>query len=81
MHAAFVQHAQPPLGVAEDDEVDAQQAGADGRAVGLGDLFGEAGRQPVLAHDLAHRRLAFDAAEQFVVFPGHHDTCQKYLGL
>ncbi len=81
VHAAFGEHAEPSLGIAEDDEVFAQHARADGRTIGRGDLFRQAGRQPMAAHDLAHRRSAFDAGEQIVVFPGDHDACPKYLGL
>ena len=39
VHAAFGEYAEPPLRVAEDDEVFAQHAGADRRAVGFGDFF------------------------------------------
>ena len=70
MQAVFVEHAEPALGVAEDDEVFAQQPGAHRRAVGLGHLLRQAGRQPVPAHELAHRRAAFDAAEKIVLLLG-----------
>ena len=71
MRAVFVEHAEPALGVAEHHEALAEQLDAHRRAVGFGDLFGEAGRDPVAAHDLAHRRVAFDAAQQIVFFRGH----------
>ena len=38
----------------------------------LGDLLDETCRDPVPAHDLAHRGLALDAAEQVVFLAGQH---------
>ncbi len=61
-----------PLAVAEHDEILAEQPHLDRRAVRLGHLFGQASRDPVAAHDLSHRRVAFDAAQQVVFFGGHH---------
>ncbi len=57
----FAEHAQAAFAVAEDDEVFAEHAGSDRRAIGDGDFLGHAGRQPMAAHDLAHRDVAFDA--------------------
>ena len=71
MRAVFVEHAEPALRVAEHHEALAEQLDAHRRAVGLGDLFGQARRDPVAAHDLAHRRVALDAAQQIVFFRGH----------
>ena len=72
MGAIFIEDADAALAVAENDEVLAEQPHLDRRAVGLGDFLGQARRDPVAAHDLAHRRIAFDAAQQFVFFGGHH---------
>ena len=71
MRAVFVEHAEPALGVAEHHEVLAEQAHAQRRAVGRGDFLREARRDPVAAHDLPHRRVAFDAAEEIVFFGRH----------
>jgi hypothetical protein len=40
--------------------------------IGLGHLFGEAGGNPVAAHELPHRGGAFDAAEQVVLVRSQH---------
>ena len=72
MRAVFVEHADAALAVAEHDEILAEQAHLDRRAVGLGHFLRQAGRDPVAAHDLAHRRVAFDAAQQVVFLRRHH---------
>ena len=72
VRAVFVEHAEAALAVAEHHEILAEQAHLDRRAVGLGHLLGQAGRDPVAAHDLAHRRVALDAAQQIVFLRGHH---------
>ena len=81
MQAVLAENAQAPLGVAEDDEVFAQHPGAHRRAIGFRDLLGKTGRQPMAAHDLAHRPVAFDAGQEIVVFLGDHEGLPKYLGL
>ena len=72
VRAIFVEHAEAALAVAEHDEILAEQPHLDRRAVGLRHFLRQAGRNPVAAHDLAHRRVAFDAAQQIVFFGGHH---------
>ena len=72
MRAVLVEHADAAFGVAEDDQVLAEHARVNGRAVSLGDLLDETCRDPVPAHDLAHRGLALDAAEQVVFLAGQH---------
>jgi hypothetical protein len=71
VRAEFVEHADAAFGVTEDDEAFAKQAHADRRAVRFGNLLGQAGGDPVPPHDLAHRGVAFDAAEQVVFFGAH----------
>ena len=68
----FVEHADAAIAVAEDDEVLAEQADLDRRAVGLRHFLGQAGGDPVPAHDLAHRRIALDAAQQVIFLLRHH---------
>src|SRR5215469_17282089 len=70
VRAEFAQHAGPSLGVAEYDQVLAQQARLYRLTVGF-DLFRKTGGDPVLAHELAHRRIAFDPAKQVVFFRRH----------
>jgi hypothetical protein len=70
MQAELGEHAQLAVRIAEDDQVFAQEPGADRRAVLLRDLVREADRQPVAAHDAAHGRVALDAAQQVVLFAG-----------
>src|SRR5947207_12351273 len=72
MRAVLVQHAELSVAVAEDHQVFADQPRLDRRAVLLGDFFRKTGWQPVAAHDAAHRRIAFDAAEKLVLIPGQH---------
>ena len=79
MRAVFVEHAEPAVGVAEHHEVLAQQPHLEGRAVGLGDFLGQAGRHPVPAHELPHRRAAFDAAQQIVFLVGKHGVSPARL--
>ena len=67
VRAVLVEHADAALRVAEHHQVLAEQARAHRRAVALGDLLRQADRQPVPAHELPHRRLALDPAEQLVV--------------
>jgi len=55
-------HAEPPLAVAEHDQVLAQEPNLERRAIRLGHLLGQAGRYPMPAHQRAHRGVALDAA-------------------
>jgi alkylhydroperoxidase family enzyme len=73
VRAVFVKNSDAALAVAKHHKVLAQQTHLDRRAVGLGDLLRQAGRDPVTAHDLAHRRIALDAAQQVVFLGSHHD--------
>lgn len=68
----LVEHANVAFRVPEYDQVFAEHARFDRRAVRLADLFDEANRRPVSAHQLAHRGIAFDAAQQFVFLVGQH---------
>jgi hypothetical protein len=72
VRAIFVEYADAAFAVAEYNEILAEQAHLDRRAVGLGHFLGQAGRDPVAAHDLAHRRVALDAAQQVVFLGRHH---------
>src|SRR4029453_12821764 len=80
VQTALAENAQASLGVAEDDEVFAQHARPDGCAAGLGHFLGQAGRQPMAPHDLAHRPVAFDAGEEIVVFPADHFVLAQQPG-
>ena len=72
MRAMLAEHAQSTVRVAEGDKVLAEEPHPHRRPVALGDLFGEAGGQPVTAHQLPHRRLALDPAEQVVLLRAQH---------
>ena len=80
VRAVFVEHADAALAVAKHHEILAQEAHLDRRAVGLGDLLRQAGRDPVAPHDLAHRRIAFDAAQQVVFLGGQHGGASLVRG-
>ena len=79
MRTIFVKHADATLAVAENDEILAQKPHLDRGTVRLRDLLGQASRDPVAAHDLSHRRVAFDATKQ-VVFLGGHRACTSSPG-
>jgi hypothetical protein len=68
----FIEHAEAAIAVAKRDKVFAQRADACRRAVGFGNFFGQARGQPMPPHQLAHRCVAFDAAQEFVFFGGQH---------
>ena len=73
VRAEFIEDADPTVGIAEDDEVLAEEPDLDRSAVGLWHFLDQAGRNPMMPEDAAHRRIAFDTAHQ-VVFLGrqHH---------
>ena len=72
MRAMQIERAQAPGRIAKHDEVFAEQANAQRRAVRLFHFLGEARGQPIATHHPPHRRIAFDATEQVVFFSGHH---------
>ena len=72
MGALLGHQAHAPVGIAEGDEVLAQQPHPHGVAIGLRHLLDEAGGQPVATHHLAHGRIALDAAQQVIFFWGQH---------
>ena len=79
VQAALAENTQASLRIAEHDEVFAQHPGAHRRAIGFRDLLRKTGRQPMAAHDAAHRPVAFDAGQEFVVFPGDHGGPSEIL--
>src|SRR5581483_1735386 len=70
VRAPLLHHAHAPIGIAERDEVLAEEAKANGVTVGLRKFLGEAGGDPVTPHQLAHRRTTTDAAKDFVLLRG-----------
>jgi hypothetical protein len=68
----FAEQTHAPIAVAKGDEVLAQQADKNRRAITLRHFLGHAGGNPMAPHELAHRRIAFDAAQHFVFFGGEH---------
>ncbi len=62
----LVEDAHAPFGIAKGDQVLAEKPHAHRRPVALGDFLGEARGDPVAAHQLTHRRVTLDAAEQIV---------------
>ena len=72
VRALLIQHADLALGVAKHHQVFTQDPGANGGAIGLRHLFGQAHHLPVAAHQLAHRGIALDTAHQHVFFVGQH---------
>ena len=72
MRTVFADHPQPTVAVAERDQVFAEQADAHRIAIAFRDFLGQARRQPVAAHDLSHRGIAFHPAQQVIVFRRQH---------
>jgi hypothetical protein len=70
MRAELTEYANAAFAVAEDDEILAKQLCLHRRAVGH-NLFGEAGRDPMSPHKLAHWRTTFDSAKQVILFRCH----------
>jgi hypothetical protein len=64
--AIFLEEPDPAIAVAERDEILAQQPDAHRRAIGLGDLAHQQGRDPVAPHRIAHRCPASDPGQQLV---------------
>ena len=72
VRAILVHHTDTAQGVSEHHQIFAQNSGLDGRAIGLRNFFHQADGQPLTAHELTHRRIALDAAQQFIVFRSDH---------
>ncbi len=72
VRAMLVQHPENVAGIPEDDEILAEQARADRRAVLFRHLLGQAHRQPVAAHQLPHGGGALDPAQQLVLLAAQH---------
>ena len=72
MRTIFVQEPDAALGVAEGDEVLAQQPHPYRRAVGLGDLAGEQGGNPISPHGPAHRSIPFHPGDELVFLARQH---------
>ena len=68
----LVQHADAAVAVAKHHQVLAQDARLDRRAVRFRHLLAQRHRDPVPAHQLAHRGRAFDPAQQVVFVFGQH---------
>jgi len=68
MRAELLDQADAALGVAERDQVLAEQAGARRRAVGFGDLAREQRGDPIPAHGVAHRGALSHPGDKFVLF-------------
>jgi len=72
VRAVLLHQPDPPGGVAERDQVLAQQPDPGRRAARVGDLGGQAGRRPVPAQQLAHQRPGPDPGQDLVVFRLKH---------
>ena len=72
MHAEFVEDADPPLRVAEGDEILAEQGDPQRVAIRLRELFRYGDWVPVPPHDLAHLRVWPNPAKRLVLLVGEH---------
>ena len=73
--AEFLEESDAAPGVAEGDQVFAQEFEADGFAVGFGQFPGQEGGCPVAAHQVAHRGAGADAGQGDVVGLRNHNLC------
>jgi hypothetical protein len=71
MRAVLAQQPDLAFGVAEGDEILAEQAHAQRRAIGF-DLARQERRQPEAAHQIAHRRAAAGVRQQLIFFARRH---------
>lgn len=78
MGAGLLDQTDAAVGIAEGDEILAEQLHTDGRAIGLRDLFGQECGQPVATEDLAHRGIALDAGEQIILLGRDHGACPPH---
>ena len=76
MRAGGSHDADAAVAVAERHQVFAEKPQQHRIAVGLGDLL-EQRRQPVAAHQLAHGRVAFDAAYELILVVRQHGSCLR----
>ena len=72
MGAGVLDQADSARGRAERNQLFAQELDAHGGAVGRWELIGADGREPVLAHEVAHGCTRADATKDFVVFQAKH---------
>jgi hypothetical protein len=71
MRAAVIHDADATRRIAKADQLLAQQHQADGIAVGL-ELRRQRRRNPILAHELAHRRAGADVHQLIAILVGSH---------
>jgi hypothetical protein len=81
MGAVVPKQADVARGVAERDEILAKHAHALGRPIRRGQLGRQERRQPVLAHQLAHRRPPPDAGQQRIVLFAEQSSSEAYVPL
>jgi hypothetical protein len=72
MGAEGIEEADAAGGIADGDELLAEDVDADGSAVGAGELLGEGDGQPEAAEHLAHWRAGVGIRYQFIVFFRKH---------
>src|SRR5712691_8292222 len=72
MRAVVVDEADLTAGRSEADQVFAEESHAERCSVRLGELVGADGRQPVLPHEIAHRRARADTTQVLVVRLAQH---------
>ena len=77
----FFQQADASVGVAESDQLLAQELDADRLAVGLGQLPREQGGHPVAAHQLAHGSPGADLGQRNVISLRNHGGVTSCLRL
>src|SRR5436309_2149715 len=70
----LVERAEPACSIAKRHKILAQQSHAYRRPVAFGDFLRQARGYPVTAHQLPHRCVALDPAEQLVLFWTQHGS-------
>src|SRR5579864_2454911 len=77
MRAVVLDESDPAVGVAEGDQVFAEEPNTHRRAVRLGEFLGYNRRQPVLPQQVTHDCTGPDTSEEFVFFFTQHERSPR----
>ncbi len=81
MRTFFVQHPDTSVGISEHHKVFSIDAGFNRRTIRLRYLLDQTHWRPMATHELSHGRLAYNTAEQFVLFRSDHGETSKWLAV
>jgi hypothetical protein len=78
MRAEFIQQTYFSITVTERNKILSHKPNANRFAV-CDEFFRHQGRDPVAAHHLAHWRIAFNTAQEIILFGGQHKCLQYFF--